>query len=138
MFTDLNSEIFAWIRGGLLILAIYHLLLYFQNGKKLYLYYCLYLLTFFAFFASRLFQNIENDMILGFFSIPMFFLTSASFYALTRTILETKSRIPKWDHYFKIATVVSVGVAFLFFILQLFLGSEFSLSFVKKIGRAHV
>ncbi|MFK5880205.1 MAG: histidine kinase [Flavobacteriaceae bacterium] len=134
MFTDLNSEIFAWIRGGFLILAIYHLLLYFQNGKKLYLYYCLYLLTFFAFFASRLFQNTENDAILGFFSIPMFFLTSASFYALTRTILETKSRIPKWDHYFKIATVVSVGVAFLFFILQLFLGSEFSLSFIKIIG----
>lgn len=134
MFTDLNSEIFAWIRGGFFILAIYHLLLYFQNGKKLYLYYCLYLLTFFAFFASRLFQNIDNDMILGFFSIPMFFLTSASFYALTRTILETKSRIPKWDHYFKIATVVSVGIAFLFFILQLFLGSEFSLSFVRIIG----
>jgi len=134
MFTDLNSEIFAWIRGGFFILAIYHLLLYFQNGKKLYLYYCLYLLTFFAFFASRLFQNIENDMILGFFSIPMFFLTSASFYALTRTILETKSRLPKWDHYFKIATVVSIGVAFLFFVLQLFLGSDFSLNFVKIIG----
>lgn len=134
MFTDLNSEIFAWIRGGFFILAIYHLLLYFQNGKKLYLYYCLYLLTFFAFFASRLFQNIDNDMILGLFSIPMFFLTSASFYALTRTILETKSRIPKWDHYFKIATVVSIGIAFLFFVLQLFLGSEFSLSFVKIIG----
>ncbi|MDC9723442.1 MAG: histidine kinase [Urechidicola sp.] len=134
MFTDLNSEIFAWIRGGFFILAIYHLLLYFQNGKKLYLYYCLYLLTFFAFFASRLFQNIDNDIILGFFSIPMFFLTSASFYALTRTILETKSRIPKWDHYFKIATVVSIGIAFLFFVLQLFLGSEFSLSFVRIIG----
>lgn len=115
MFTDLNSEIFAWIRGGFFILAIYHLLIYFQNGKKLYLYYCFYLLTFFAFFASRLFQNINNDTILGYFSVPMFFLTSASFYALTRTILETKSRIPKWDYYFKIATVVSIGVAFMFF-----------------------
>jgi len=134
MFTDLNSEIFAWIRGGFFILAIYHLLIYFQNGKKLYLYYCFYLLTFFAFFASRLFQNVDNDKILGYVSIPMFFLTSASFYALTRTILETKSRIPKWDHYFRIATIVSLGVALMFFILQLFFGSEFSIGFVKLIG----
>jgi len=134
MFTDLNSEIFAWVRGGFFILAIYHLLIYFQNGKKLYLYYCLYLLTFFAFFASRLFQNVGNDKVLGLFSIPMFFLTSASFYALTRTILETKSRILKWDNYFRIATIVSIGIAILFFILQLVFGSRILLNFIKLIG----
>ena len=134
MFTDLNSEIFAWVRGGFFILAIYHLLIYFQNGKKLYLYFCFYLLTFLAFFASRLFQNAGSDQILGFISLPMFFLTSASFYALTRAILDTKSRIPKWDNYFKIATVVSIGVALFFFILQLVFGSSLLVNAIRIIG----
>ncbi len=134
MFTDLNSELFAWVRGGFFILAIYHLLIYFQNGKKLYLYYCLYLLTFFTFFVSRFFKNQYDDQVLGYVSIPMFFLTSATFYALTRTILETKIRIPKWDRYLHMATVVSFGIAGLFFLLQLFFGSEYTIVFIRFIG----
>lgn len=133
MFTDLNSEIFAWVRGGFFILAIYHLLIYFQNGKKLYLNYCLYLLAFFAFFAAQFFPKEISDKVTGFITIPVFFLTSAAFYAFTRIVLETKTRLLEWDKYFQVATVVSIGIAIMFFLLQLFFGSQLEMNLVKFV-----
>ncbi len=134
MFTDLNSELFAWVRGGFFILAIYHLLIFLQNGKKVYLYYCLYLLAFFAFFATHFFPDNVRAKVFGYVTLPVYFLTYAAFYSFGRVILETKTRLPKWDHYFKIATIVSLGLSVLFFLIQLFFGSEFQLNFVKVIG----
>lgn len=89
MFTDLNSELFAWVRGGFFILAIYHLLIFLQNGKKVYLYYCLYLLAFFAFFATHFFPDNVKDKVFGYVTLPVYFLTYAAFYSFGRVILET-------------------------------------------------
>ena len=54
MLLDLTSEFYSWIRGGLLVLAIYHFMIFIQNKKKLYLYYSLYLLTLFIYFFSHI------------------------------------------------------------------------------------
>lgn len=133
MFTDLNSEIFAWVRGGFFILAIYHLLIYFQNGKKLYLNYCLFLLSFFAFFATQFFPKELSEKVFGLITIPVYFLTLAALFAFTRVVLETKARTPKWDYNFQIATVVSIGMGALFLFIELFLGSTYQIDFIRFI-----
>ena len=52
MLLDFNSEIYSWIRGALVILFIYHLMIFLQNRKKVFLYYSLYLICFFIYFLK--------------------------------------------------------------------------------------
>ena len=53
MFSDLHLEVYAWIRGGILVLVIYHILIYFQNKRKSYLFYSLYLFGIFVYFYQH-------------------------------------------------------------------------------------
>lgn len=134
MFTDLNSEIFAWVRGGFFILAIYHLILYFQNGKRLYLYYCLYLLSFFGLFASQRLPSATYEVLFGTVTVPLYFITTSMFCLFTRVVLETKSRLPKWDKYLEIGAIASLGIGVMMAIIQLTMGSEFQLEMIKFLG----
>ena len=54
MLLDFHSEIYSWIRGGLFVLFVYHLLIFFQNRSKLYLYYSLYLLALTIYLLSHI------------------------------------------------------------------------------------
>ena len=134
MFTDLNSEIFAWVRGGFFILSIYHLILYFQNGKRLYLYYCLYLLSFFGLFASQRLPIQVYEILFGVVTIPLCFLSTSMFCLFTRVVLETKTRLPKWDKILEIGAIALLGMGVMMALIQLTMGSEFQLSMIKFLG----
>ncbi|WP_196891358.1 sensor histidine kinase, partial [Aureivirga marina] len=79
MLFDIHSEFFSWIRGGLLILFLYHLLVYFQNNKKIYLYYSLFVgLQWFFFIdavlTSKTFLKVYHyiDFSIQFFSVGFY------------------------------------------------------------------
>lgn len=134
MFIDLHSEIFAWIRGGLFVLVIYHLLIYFQNRRKTYLYYSLYLFGVFIYFYQHVFYSGIVDKVYVYINFPIQFLAYASFAAFTRSLLETRLHDIKWDKYLELETKVLLGLCPMFIIIQLTLGYEFQLNLFTIVG----
>ncbi len=134
MLADFNSELFAWVRGGFFVLAIYHLLIFFQNGKKIYLYYCLFLLSYFIFFSTHFIRDEPSYDIIGYITVPVYYLSFAAMFEFNRVILETRTRLPKWDKLFHRGTIGTIIVVFLFILLKLFLGINYHLILIKIVG----
>ncbi|SNR51746.1 sensor histidine kinase [Lutibacter flavus] len=126
MLLDFHSEIYSWIRGGLFVLFIYHLLIFFQNRSKLYLYYSFYLLA----LTIYLLGDISTGWISEFYKYINFsvqFLAYAAYVAFARNLLETRTHLIKWDRYFAIETMSLLILAPIFVLIQLFMGYEYQL-----------
>lgn len=134
MFVDIHSEIFSWIRGGLFVLVIYHLLIYFQNRRATYLYYSLYLLGLFIYFYQHVFDAIVTDEVYAFLNFPIQFLAYASFAQFTRNLLETRIHNVQWDKYLELESKVLLALAPMFIIIELTLGYEFQLQSFTIVG----
>ncbi|WP_456376278.1 sensor histidine kinase [Lutibacter sp.] len=124
MLLDFHSEIYSWIRGGLFVLFIYHLLIFFQNRSKLYLYYSLYLLA----LTIYLLQHVIPESYIGFykyFNYPIQFLAYAAYVAFARDLLDTRTYLIKWDKYFEIEIKILILLALIFPLIQFFFGGDF-------------
>lgn len=126
MLLDFHSEIYSWIRGGLFVLFIYHLLIFFQNRSKLYLFYSFYLLA--------LTIYLLGDIAIGWFSefykyinFSIQFLAYAAYIAFARNLLETRTHLIKWDRYFAIETMSLLILAPIFVLIQIFMGYEYQI-----------
>ena len=126
MLLDFHSEIYSWIRGGLFVLFVYHLLIFFQNKSKLYLYYSLYLLAISVYFI----KHVVSDEYLEIFNYTNFsfqFLAYAAYVAFARELLDTRTHLTKWDRYFEFAIKILLMLAVVFFSIELFLDYEFQI-----------
>lgn len=97
MLADLNSIFYQYIRGGILVLCIYNLFVFFQNGNKQFLYYSLYFLCIFLFFLG---QEFSGQVELRWFHVltPSIHCGTFIFYlSFAREVLLTKQHIPVWD-----------------------------------------
>ena len=124
MLLDFHSEIYSWIRGGLFVLFIYHLLIFFQNKSKLYLYYSLYLLA----LTIYLLKDIVGGGFTEFFNYINYgiqFLAYAAFISFARELLDSRTHLIKWDRYFVIETKVLLFLFPTFILIQFLLGYEF-------------
>lgn len=126
MLLDLHSEIYSWIRGGLFVLFLYHLLIYFQNRNQLYLYYSLYLLgiTFF------LLQPLIDIVIPRYSNYAIFsvqFLSYGAYVAFARYLLDSRGNLLNWDKYLEIEIKVLIILAPIFILIQLLFGYEFQI-----------
>lgn len=124
MLFDFNSEIYAWIRGGVLLASIYSLLFFIFNKRKQYLYYSLFLLCFFIYFLKNI-VNSTYEFIYDYINYPILLLGLAAYIAFGRDILETKKRIPEWDQLVVLAMRFTFIVAFIFVAIELFLGNNY-------------
>ena len=127
MFSDLQLEVYAWIRGGLLVLVIYHLLIYFQNRRKTYLYYSLYLLGIFVYFYQHSLDEAFAKPVYEYLNYSVQLLAYAAFISFTRSLLETKIHNIVWDKYMDLATKILIALAPMFIVIQLTLGYEFQI-----------
>ena len=120
MFLDLTSEFYSWIRGALLILALYHLLIYFQNRKQQYLYYSLYLLCFLIYFL----RDVSSPWLPVFFYInfSIQFLGYAAYVGFVRSLLKTKRFILEWDKLLVIERNLLLIIVPIFILVQYFSG----------------
>ena len=126
MLLDFHSEIYSWIRGGLFVLFLYHLIIYFQNKNQLYLYYSLYLFTITLYLLQPLLDNLNtNDLFYANFSVQ--FLAYAAYVLFARELLDTRSHLIKWDRYFVIETKVLLILFPTFILIQFLLGYEFQI-----------
>ncbi|WP_298364973.1 histidine kinase [uncultured Lutibacter sp.] len=126
MLLDFHSELYSWIRGGLFVLFIYHLLIFFQNKSKLYLYYSLYLLALTIYLLGDISTGYSKD-IYNYLNFSVQFLAYAAYVSFARSLLETRTYLIKWDRYFAIETITLLILAPFFVIIQFFLGYEFQI-----------
>lgn len=125
MLLDFHSEVYSWIRGGLFVLFVYHLLIYFQNKSKLYLFYSLFLLALSIYLFQHLFD--EQSVFYSYMNFSIQFLAYAAYVAFARELLDTRSHLIRWDKYFELGIKVLLILAPMFMVIQLFLGYEFQL-----------
>jgi sensor histidine kinase YesM len=124
MLLDLHSEIYSWIRGGIFVLFLYHLLIYFQNRNQLYLYYSLYLLGITFFLLQPLIDKIvPSYSYYGNFSIQ--FLAYGAYIAFARILLDSRGNLLDWDKYLEIEIKILLILSPIFIIIQLLLGYDF-------------
>jgi sensor histidine kinase YesM len=125
MFLDYHSEIYAWIRGGLFILFVYHILIFFQNKSKVYLYYSLYLLA----FSVYLFKDVANDKIILFeyLNYSLQFLAFSAYVSFARDLLDSRLHLLKWDKFFQISARVFLLLALTFIVIQFLFGYQFQI-----------
>ncbi|NQV77552.1 MAG: histidine kinase [Lutibacter sp.] len=124
MLLDFYSEIFSWIRGGLFVLFLYHFLIFFQNKRKLYLYYSLYLLALTIYILQPIIsENFKEIYLYLNFSIQ--FLAYAAFIAFARDLIDTRTFLLQWDRFFQLGIKVLLLLAVVFILIQLFLGYNF-------------
>ncbi len=93
----------AWIQGILFILSLYHLLLFLQNRKKMFLYYSLFvscLFYYFTYYGPDMFylNGVPPKTPTIFFGIQ--FLAYIFYVTYVREIIPLKKINPKWDRTF--------------------------------------
>lgn len=123
MFNDFHSEIFSWIRGALLVLFIINFSLYFQNHKKLFLYYSLYLFFVFLYF----FNPVAPESLAVFYkylNYSLFYLAFAFYVDFARVLISSREKLPKWDRYLKIEKFGLIAFAAIIPFVNSFLGKE--------------
>ena len=112
MLLDLTSEFYSWIRGGLLILAIYHLLIFVLNKRKLYLFYSLYSFSLFVYFFSHICPE-PYLWVYDYINFAIQFIAFAFYVLFGRDLLNSKKHIPDWDMLlvieYKIFFLLSLG-----------------------------
>ena len=128
MLLDFSSEIYSWIRGALLILSIFHLAVYFQNKKRLYLFYSLYLLSFFIYFLKDI-STVDYLPIYRYINFSIQFLGYGAYVLFARELLNTKKFIPEWDVLLVLEFRLFVTTAFIFILIQTF----YSYSYQEKL-----
>jgi sensor histidine kinase YesM len=124
MLLDFSSEIYSWVRGALLILSIYHLVIYIQNKDKLYLFYSLYLLSFFIYFLKDI-STPDYRPIYNYINFSLQFLGYAAYVLFARKLLRTKKYIPEWDALLVIEYKLFLIIAFVFLIIQAVYGYDY-------------
>ncbi|PCI32087.1 MAG: hypothetical protein COB60_10005 [Flavobacteriaceae bacterium] len=127
MLTDLNSEFFAWVRGGLLMMFLFHIVIGFQNRRKIYFYYS----GFIGFMLLYLFRHALQEFELqeGYFVI-VFFTQLIAFSMLVQFIreyLETRSVDLLLDVVLSVSFKALVFLGFIFVLIDYFLGFDYQL-----------
>ena len=120
MLLDFNSEVYSWIRGALLILALYHFIIYLNNKQKHYFYYSLYLSCFFIYFLADI--HSPRLKIYSYINFSIQFVGYAAYVGFVRTLLRTKKYIPEWDKLLVIERILLLIGAVVFIALQFFVG----------------
>lgn len=123
MFNDLNSEFFSWIRGAILLLFLINFGLYFQNKKRLFLNYSLYLLCMFIFFLKPVMSGAWDDFY-EYFGFSVFFFGFVFYAEFERVLLSSRYTIPEWDRYFIIKKYAVLAFSISFPIVYKFFGEE--------------
>ncbi|MBT8384613.1 MAG: 7TM-DISM domain-containing protein, partial [Bacteroidia bacterium] len=124
MLLDFSSEIYSWMRGALLILSIYHLLIYFQNKKKVFLFYSAYLFCFFLYFLKDI-SPAEFLPVYKYINFAIQFLGYAAYVSFGRALLNTKKYVPDWDQLLVIEIKLFLIIAIAFIFIQFIWGYSY-------------
>jgi len=124
MLLDFNSEIYSWIRGALFILFVYHLMIFFQNRKKVFLYYSLYLICFLFYFLKDI-STPDYLPIYAYINFSLQFLGYGAYVAFARELLNTEKHVPEWDTLLKLEIIAFLILSVVFIFIQILFGYSY-------------
>ena len=124
MLLDFNSEIYSWIRGALFILFIYHLMIFFQNRKKVFLFYSLYLICFLFYFLKDI-STPDYLPIYSYINFSLQFLGYGAYVAFARELLNTEKHVPEWDTLLKLEIIAFLILSVVFIFIQILFGYSY-------------
>ena len=128
MLLDLTSELYSLLRGGFLILSIYHLMIFALNRRKLYLFYSLYSLALFIYFFSHVCPE-PYLWIYDYINFSIQFVAFGFYVLFGRDLLMSKENIPDWD----VLLVIEYRVFFLLAIIFVGVQAFFSYAHQEKL-----
>lgn len=124
MLANIGVDFFSLIRGALLLLFLVNLGLYFQNKRKLFLFYSLYL----AFVNIYLIWTVLFAASTSFIGQMEYFFLIISFVfyvEFERLLLKSRTTLPVWDVYFRTEKKLLVFTALCFPLVGAFLGERY-------------
>lgn len=119
---DINAFFYHYIRGSVLILCIYNLLVFTQNKNKQFLYYSLYFLCILLFFIGQNLFSAQNMHLFRILTPTIHCGTFIFYLSFAREVLQTKIHIPNWDRAMLAARRLTLAAAFLFILVYLLFG----------------
>lgn len=122
MFTQFDSEFYSAIRGALLVVFLYHIIIYYQNKRNLYLYFSLYSLLLFIFFIKNLIIIDFSSGWASYINYPLQYLTLATYLAFSRELLQTNYFLVKWDKSISLVIKILLVLSFTLILITFKIG----------------
>ncbi len=124
MLLDITSPFYSWIRGGLLVLFVYHFIIYIQNRDSLHKYYSIYLFCLTIYLIRDAFFNETIQYYYQYISFSIQYVGYAYFIHFCRSLVETKKNFPKLDRRAVKLSKALIIFSFFLVIVQYFWGYE--------------
>ncbi|MBL4745448.1 MAG: histidine kinase [Flavobacteriaceae bacterium] len=127
MLTDLNSEFFAWVRGGLFMMFLFHIVMGFQNKRPLYFYYSGFIGCELLYLLRHVIHNEGNKEV---FEVLSFLLLLGSFSFLVQFIreyLETRKRDLVLDAILVVSLKTMLILGVLLAVIDIYFGFDYQL-----------
>ncbi|PCI04906.1 MAG: hypothetical protein COB81_02155 [Flavobacteriaceae bacterium] len=127
MLTDLHSEFFAWVRGGLFMMFLFHVVMGFQNKRTLYFYFSGFIGCVLLYLLRHVVHDSDNQDV---FQSFVFFLLLGSFAFLVQFIreyLETRKYDMFLDNVLNISFKAMLILGVMFALIDIGFGFDYQL-----------
>lgn len=124
MLLDINSAFYSWIRGGMLVLFIYHVIIYFQNKDRIHKNYSIYLFCLTVYLIRDAFTNPLVQHYYQYISFSIQYIGYAYFIYFSSSLLNCELHFPKLDHRVKQLSKLLIAFALTLVVVQFFWGYE--------------
>lgn len=120
----MTSAFYSWIRGGLVVLFVYHFIIYIQNKDAIHKYYSIYLLCLTIYLIREVFTSETIQYYYQYLSFSIQYVAYASFIYFVRSLVDLKADFPKLDNLILILAKILLVFTFVLIAVQFFYGYE--------------
>lgn len=124
MLLDINSAFYSWIRGGMLVLFIYHFMFYLQNKGRLHKYYSGYLFCLVVYLVRDAFPQESVQLSYQYISFSIQYVGYVFFIHFCRELTKSYEYFPTLDYGVTLLSKLLLAIAMALVGVQYFYGYE--------------
>ncbi|WP_435260694.1 sensor histidine kinase [Tenacibaculum sp. nBUS_03] len=124
MLLDISSTFYQWVRGGLIVLFVYHVIFYAQNKDKIYKFYSGYLFCLTVYLLRDIFENQTVQYYYQYISFSIQYIGFVFFINFCRELTKSKKKFPRIDYGVLLLSRALVAFSILLIIIQFLYGYE--------------
>ncbi len=132
MLLDISSTFYQWIRGGLIVLFVYHIIFYAQNKDKIHKFYSGYLFCLTVYLLRDIFEHQSVQYYYQYISFSIQYIGYVYFIYFCRELTKSKKRFPKLDYGVLLLSRTLILFSIILIIIEFFYGYE-----VQKMAVAY-